>query len=823
MVTGSKRILVALSAAIALQYVAIGEAPMPKNTILPSSDAPDFVKRQWKDAVDNGQFPLPKRDWTEVGLPPGLEEQVWKAWAPGAKRIWRNISPGYANVTYDAKVDGGVISLLLDGGGIVQSKDGGRTWNPISHHLGNFAAAYCRYSFDISPANPEIIAVTGARIDRSLNGGRSWSPVYDPALPPFAARRKIAFGAIRFNADGSKVFAAPGAFGHGFGPRKGVEPEMAAWLKRKMLYVGDGQVANFKAFDLGPFAGIRCVLPHFSDPDLVYLSYSDGSVFVCRNAKAANPVFTQLALPDAMNGFQAVCLDVSPENPETLLMTLIERSDAQNHSGGGKSKIVLAKLSGEKLSCEIVDVGPQNGFGSAKWNPRNPKQVFVGMRWGKEPIRISDDGMKSFRGLPFPKELYYAEPGAPDKTFANYSSPHKFEFDRKSDLAITRSVTGAWSSRDGFRTMEDLLMTYDPVRNLYGNKGSGFAECGISIAIRKNNTYIATNDHGAWRSDGADTSKWRRISSNPGMPTGPGGEAFRGLSFPIGVSADEAYVYLVAKVGYLYADSKAWMDKNGTKGKPAPYSNSYLKLMLSRDKGDTWTDVTDRLGQGEFLEDEGGGGQRIFFDPTDSMKQWIVMSGRIFISTDGGATFNTSKLRDSMIFRSIDYDPVRKTLYAATRQSLMKSVDFGMTWSKLPYDMVPYAVGVLANGDLMVSDDGRLMVIPRDKIDGGVIEQSMIRMSIGGSVPEAACGQRTFRPIVCDGMNILTLTSDGWNMSDSSRDLGPLLSRDGGRTFQWIVYDLPCQEGLGADMRDGRIILGNRGIYELDLNTLKLK
>jgi hypothetical protein len=100
----------------------------------------------------------------------------------------------------------------------------------------------------------------------------------------------------------------------------------------------------------------------------------------------------------------------------------------------------------------------------------------------------------------------------------------------------------------------------------------------------------------------------------------------------------------------------------------------------------------------------------------------------------------------------------------------MKSVDFGMTWSKLPYDMVPYAVGVLANGDLVVSDDGRLMVIPRDKIDGGVIEQSMIRMSIGGSVPEAACGQRTFRPIVCDGMNILTLTSDGWNMSDSSRD-----------------------------------------------------
>ena len=100
-------------------------------TIHPPQDAPDFVKEQWKDVVANGQFPMPKRDWKEVGLPPGLEEQVWNAWAPGAKRLWRNISPGYVNVTYDAKVDNGVISILLDGGGIVQSKDGGRSWREI--------------------------------------------------------------------------------------------------------------------------------------------------------------------------------------------------------------------------------------------------------------------------------------------------------------------------------------------------------------------------------------------------------------------------------------------------------------------------------------------------------------------------------------------------------------------------------------------------------------------------------------------------------------------------------------------------------------------
>ena len=36
--------------------------------------------------------------------------------------------------------------------------------------------------------------------------------------------------------------------------------------------------------------------------------------------------------------------------------------------------------------------------------------------------------------------------------------------------------------------------------------------------------------------------------------------------------------------------------------------------------------------------------------------------------------------------------------------------------------------------------------------------------------------------------------------------MGPLLSRDGGKTFQWITYNLPCLEGPRD--ADGRIIPG---------------
>ena len=345
----------------------------------------------------NAQFPLPQVDWQKVGLPPGLEEQVWNAWAPGAPTVWCSIGPGYMNVIYDAKIDNDVITLVLDLGGLVQSKDGGKTWRPASHHI--TTSQY--YTFDVSPANPDIMAVGGYHIDFTLNGGRSWSPVCDQALPPFKPMMvvpgkplsgSLVYGVIRFNADGSRVFASPGALGHDFIPRHGLENEMASWMKRKFIYVGDDKVSNFKAVDLGPYAGIRCIVPHASNPDLAFASFSDGTIFVCRNARAANPRFTELARPDSIKSFQAICMDVSPDNPDTLLLSLIGQGDA----GRNKSKLILAKISGDKLDCLELTTESL----SAKWNPRNSQQVFVINRNRK--VLISDDELKSFRELPWP-------------------------------------------------------------------------------------------------------------------------------------------------------------------------------------------------------------------------------------------------------------------------------------------------------------------------------------------------------------------------------------------------------------------------------------
>ncbi len=778
-----------------------------ENTIMPSEKIPDFLKSQRENIVKNGQFPLPQRDWKPVGLPPGLEKQVWEAWAPDAKPRWRNISPGYTNVIYDAKLDGEVATFILDGFGLVQSKDGGKTWKALSHHLTPPGAATGYYGFDISPADSKIIAAAGNTIDKSLDGGRSWAPVVDPDFIPFkpmivvqgkkARTGAMAFGFVRFNADGSRVFCAPGAFGHDFRPRGGIEDEMASWLKRKLIFVGDGKVENFKKLDLGDYASIRFILPHFSNPNLVYAAFSDGSIYVCRDAKAGNPTFKKIEAPASLAGLQAIWMDVSPKDENTLLLTM---SDASPKNEWNKSKIVLAKVEGDKLVCEDLKVNPDAenlSYACAKWNPRKTDEIFVGVKWGKQGVLVSEDGGKSFKWRLFPQELF------PKDHITGYNCPRAVFFDRKSDLDLIYSVTGVWSSRDDFKHVEEMVMTHDYDKKLYGNKGVGFAECPVSIAIRKDNSYFASNDHGAWRSDGADTSKWRKISDNPGMP-----EIGRyRLTYPMDVSNDEGTILLVARL-------KDW-------------GKTDHKLVISKDKGETWKDITERLGVGPVVK---GGIHSVLFDPKDPKTVFVVADGNaskgnLFVTRDGCETFKDTgaKLSKHLPFA---YDATRKILYASLdRSKISRSEDMGVTWAEIPatFSGVVHGLAALENGDLVVGDDGRLIVIPFDKIATlQKVEQPMIRLTIGDSVADAAQGLRTFRPILCRGNEIVAFTNNGWNFSNANRDLGPLLSTDGGKTFKWIVYDLSCCEAAHAlDMRDGKLMVGNRGLHELDLNKVK--
>jgi hypothetical protein len=343
------------------------------------------------------------------------------------------------------------------------------------------------------------------------------------------------------------------------------------------------------------------------------------------------------------------------------------------------------------------------------------------------------------------------------------------------------------------------------------------------VAIRDKYTYIATNDHGAWRSNGKDTSKWLRISSNPGMPRDSNGEVFRGLSFPMIVSDDEKYIYLVAKTGYMHKGV----------GYFPHYAKDIYRLMLSTDQGNSWKDATKQAGLESHSADERQPLIRqILFDPSDSQNQWILLENSILLSKNGGQTFDKIELPADMLIRSarkpLAFDSLHKTMYMLAFQKgdktpkVMRSLDMGRTWKALPFpDGISfYCLATLENGDLALSDDGRLMVIPYDKISSGKIDQSMIRLTVGKTPGEAAYGMRTFKPIVCRGMNILTFPENGWNHSISNRSPGPLLSRDGGKTFQWIVYDFRRGSGIDADIRNGKVIIGTSGTHILNMKDI---
>lgn len=100
-------------------------------------DIPEFAKENLLDIATEG---LKDKQWAKLKIP-GFKEQQRNAFTSG-KKIWKNVSPGYANVIYDARIDNGVITIVLDGAGLAQSKNGGKTWKQISYGIEGFGSFF---------------------------------------------------------------------------------------------------------------------------------------------------------------------------------------------------------------------------------------------------------------------------------------------------------------------------------------------------------------------------------------------------------------------------------------------------------------------------------------------------------------------------------------------------------------------------------------------------------------------------------------------------------------------------------------------------------
>jgi len=143
--------------------------------------------------------------------------------------------------------------------------------------------------------------------------------------------------------------------------------------------------------------------------------------------------------------------------------------------------------------------------------------------------------------------------------------------------------------------------------------------------------------------------------------------------------------------------------------------------------------------------------------------------------------------------------------------ALCKSQDLGRNWTVVDAGQNAIkSLGVAGDGTLILgtqrsgSQPARLVAIPY----GMKYEPSMIKLSVGDTMDEMTANELSIWPVICDGEDVLAYSNIEWLLTDRFIAQGPLLSRDGGKSFQWVLHDLPNNNIWSAEMKDGEIFLG---------------
>ncbi len=734
-----------------------------------------------------------------------------------AGRTWKNVSPGFVNVPMNVKVDGETISILVDIGGMFQSSDGGRSWRHLTYNDQSGIDCWEFWDFDINPADKGNILIAGQRLYRSADGGASWKPVVEGVPAPFHhAARGEDFAQVKFNCDGSRAFAALGT--DKLRPRRNAGKSQPS----KAVFISSDKGVSFNRVELGEgFSRAKRIFPHPSKPETVLVSFEDGSLLLCENAKAQEPAFRSVKLPD---GYFARELCVDEKDLDLYYAVLVPKSPkgedgkpsfsmlASFRSGAGELQARQVPLKDE-IGCEIKE--PK--LVSAGFNPRKPGQFVLGV--GETGyLLISDDRLASFRKRPLPAELY-----CDGKLGHFYGQVESIAFG-PSPHAVLSSRIGVWISDDNFETIRNLTMRYEG--GLFGNYGVGMPANINSMALTKGHLIFCAQDHGLWSAERPDCSKWKILSSKSDEAKFPAQPAPWGGSY--------TWLHMVQRVFASYDERFLYIGCNAMMKKK--FKHDFLaekKIFLSSDLGGSWTDVTARLGRGDVYP-EGSLLLKTLFDPRNSARHWILFSDALFRTEDGGKTFarvESPLFKDvgeasQEFFSDIAFDPAHGTLYLALAPDRLKgkplnregglaalyeSADAGRSWKVRDIGQnAVKSVGVTASGTLVVgtqrsgAQPARLISIPY----GMKYDPSMIKLTVGDTPEEMTANQLSIGPVICDGEDVLAYSNIEWLHSDRFFCQGPLLSRDGGKSFQWIHADLPNNNIWSAEMRDGNALLG---------------
>ncbi len=404
---------------------------------------------------------------------------------------WRNIGPFRASRTV-----GGVgipdqpntFYIGVNGGGVWQTDDYGRTWSPIfddapTGSIGDIA---------VSPSHPEVIYVgtgeglhrpdlgTGDGVFKSTDGGATWDHVGLPDVQQIARL-------IVHPTDPDVAFAA--GLGHPYGPNeeRGVFRTInggETW--EKVLYIDHNTGAIQVEFDP-------------TNPDILFADMWEHREGPWENARFSGPnsglyksedggdTWRRLTegLPGAEDGLGRIGIGIAPSDPSRMYATV----DASE--GGGIYRSFDAGESWERTSTDRRLWGRGGDFGEIRVRPDNPDVVYV----GNIASYRSDDGGLSWTSLK-------GAPGGDDyhRIWINPLYPDIMLFATDQGATITVNGGRTWSSWYNQPTAQLYHVTTDnqfPYWVYGGQQESG----AIGTASRGNGGQISFRD---WVGIGAD-------------------------------------------------------------------------------------------------------------------------------------------------------------------------------------------------------------------------------------------------------------------------------------------------------------------------------
>ncbi|HBE02897.1 MAG TPA: hypothetical protein DC049_10555, partial [Spirochaetia bacterium] len=419
-----------------------GAEMKPEPPPIPGSAAKNFL-------------PDPKNRKVKIS---GRKEQVLNA-VKNQKVIWKNIAPGFMNVIIGAHLNKDVITLAIDIGGLVQTRDAGKSWQYLSYHMEGGMTSRSIFDFDISPANEKIIVIGGYKIYRTENGGLSWEEISQGLGPAAFMTKSSGFGQVKFNASGSVLYTA---IGTKVWMPVGFEKTIAKNYPEKQIFISKNNAVSFITIDLKrPFAVIKCIYPHPNDNSIVYLSFGDGDFLILKDALENSREIISVAVPD---GYFVRSMSIFPDDNEKMYMTLTSTSEKKskpevyilNNCRSAKPELEekTIRFSGKFWNQDGIEKLPVD-YGTIGFNPNRKNQVVIGSIQDNS-VFISEDRGNTFAVYNL-EEKFFMD----DSQGAFYGNIERVYFGRNSPHAVIVSRIGAWITSDNFKTISDLTMKYE--------------------------------------------------------------------------------------------------------------------------------------------------------------------------------------------------------------------------------------------------------------------------------------------------------------------------------------------------------------------------